>query len=262
MNGDLEGEQALAHPAAGSHSNGAARAATGRHPHEARHDNLHAGAIPAPLGDGHRAPPTNPAAGAAAHVKVDYEGDHAQGHHLDARRVPDQQAVTDRHAAAHAPDHDRGAQDNRTPCRAPIKDRSPCTVRRDPSVREESLRAMESQYPALGTHHGNYLHTSRATLESYRSLPPDIKRRAGERTSKKDLSLQEHVCGLLNMALKIMDPTTEEYAAIEHMAQVAQYASTMQWNIVRGWSKACLAHLEGGATWADSTLFKEERIRL
>ena len=29
-----------------------------------------------------------------------------------------------------------------------------------------------------------------------------------------------------------------------------------------GWSQACLAHLEGGATWADSTLFKEERIRL
>ena len=69
MNGDLEGEQALAHPTAGSHI------------------------IPAPLGD-------------AAHVKVDYEGDHAQGHHLDAGHVPDQQAVTDRHAAAHAPEHD------------------------------------------------------------------------------------------------------------------------------------------------------------
>ena len=119
---------------------------------------------------------------------------------------------------------------------------------------------MESQYPALGTHHGNYLHTSRATLEPYRSLPPDLKRRAGERTSKKDLSLPEHVCGLLNMALKIMDPTTEEYAAIEPMAQVAQDATTMQWNIVRGWSQVCLAHLEGGATWADSTLFKEERL--
>ena len=106
-------------PAAGSHSNSAARAATGHHAHEARHDDLHAGAIPAPLGDGHRAPPTDPTAGAATHVKVDYEGDHAQGHHLDAGRVPDQQAVTDRHAAARAPDHNRGAQDDRTPHAVP-----------------------------------------------------------------------------------------------------------------------------------------------
>ena len=115
----------------------------------------------------------------------------------------------------------------------------------------------------MGRPTGKRLPRSSATLEPYRNLPPDIKRPASERRSRRDLSLPEHMCGLLNMCLKVMDTTTEAYAAVEHAAQVAQDAVTIQWPTVRAWSQACLAHLEGGSiTWADKATFKDERIRL
>ena len=93
--------------------------------------------------------------------------------------------------------------------------------------------------------------------------PPDIKSRAGERRSRRELSLPEHVCGLLSMALKVSNPLSEVYGLIEHTAQVAQDAVTIQWPTVLAWSQACLSHIQdSGAGWRDAVLFKDERFRL
>ena len=121
------------------------------------------------------------------------------------------------------------------------------SLRNDPAARSDADQALAAQYPLMGSTTGTRLSRSRATLEPYRNLPPDIKKRAGERRSRRDLSLPEHVCGLLFMALKAMDPGTDAYAAVEHTAQVAQDAATMQWPTVLAWSQACLSHLEGSA---------------
>ena len=152
------------------------------------------------------------------------------------------------------------------PSRSPRLQRrepSPRSLRADPDARSAASRALEAQYPAMGVPTGEYLHKSRATLEPYRNLPPDIKTRAGERRSRRDLSLPEHLCGLLFMALKVTDPTSEMHGLIEHAAQVAQDAVTIQWPTVRAWSQACLSHIQdGGADWHDAALFKDERFRL
>ena len=151
----------------------------------------------------------------------------------------------------------------RTSPRASTQERSPRSLRADPAPRHEAARALEAQYPAMGAPTGDYLHKSRATLEPYRNLPPDIKTRAGERRSRKDLSLPEHLCGLLLMATKVIDPTSELHGLVEHAAQVAQDAVTIQWPTVRAWSQACLAHIQDdGAGWRDAALFKDERMRL
>ena len=75
-----------------------------------------------------------------------------------------------------------------------------------------------------------------------------------------------HMCGLLFMCLKAIDPLSEVYAAVQHAAQVAQVAQdtmTIQWPTVRAWLQACFSHVENsGASWHDSALFKEERFRL
>ena len=56
---------------------------------------------------------------------------------------------------------------------------------------------------------------------------------------------------------------SEVYTALEHIAQVAHDAATIQWPVVRGWSQACMAHLEDGtATWADASIFDRERMGL
>ena len=143
------------------------------------------------------------------------------------------------------------------------RDASPRSLRRDAATRDTASRALEAQYPAMGNPTGEYLHKSRATLEPYRNLPPDLKSRAGERRSRKDLSLPEHLCGLLSMAVKVTDPTSELHGLIEHAAQVAQDAVTIQWPTVRSWSQACLTHIQdSGASWCDAPLFKDERMRL
>ena len=151
----------------------------------------------------------------------------------------------------------------RSPSRAHTRERSPRSLRADTASRDEAARALEAQYPAMGAPTGEYLHKSRATLEPYRNLPPDIKTRAGERRSRKDLSLPEHLCGLLLMATKVIDPASELHGLVEHAAQVAQDAVTIQWPTVRAWSQACLAHIQDdGAGWRDAALFKDERMRL
>ena len=157
----------------------------------------------------------------------------------------------------------RSARRSASRHRSPRRTISPRTLRADQRSAKDAERALDAQYPAMGTSQGNHLHLSRATLEPYRNLPPDIRRRAGERRSRRDLSLPEHLCGILLMALKAMDPHSEVYGAIEHAAQVAQDATTIQWPTVRTWSQACLAHLEGsGASWHDAHIFKDERMRL
>ena len=156
----------------------------------------------------------------------------------------------------------RSHRRSRTP-RDERREASPRSLRNDPDLRDAAARAAEAQYPAMGVPTGEYLHKSRATLEPYRNLPPDIKTRAGERRSRKELSLPEHMCGLLFMALKVIDPASELYGLIEHSAQVAQDSVTMQWPTVRAWSQACLSHIQdSGAGWRDAALFKDERFRL
>ena len=115
----------------------------------------------------------------------------------------------------------------------------------------------------MGKSRGKPIPTSKATLEPYRNLPPDLKERAAERRSRRDLLFPEHMCGTLSMVYKTLDPTTEAYAAIRHAAHVAEDAATLDWRDVRGWSQAYLSHLqEGGNTWLDYELFDRERTKL
>ena len=157
----------------------------------------------------------------------------------------------------------RSSRRSRSGLRSPRRDTSPRSLRKDADAAHDTALALEAQYPSMGRPSGKHLPKSKATLEPYRHLPPDIKKRARERRSRRDLSLPEHVCGLLLMAVRVMDPNSEAYAIIQHAAQVAQDATTMRWPTVRGWSQACLAHIETDpADWYSSALFKEERFRL
>ena len=142
-------------------------------------------------------------------------------------------------------------------------DTSPRSLRDDPNSRRDIARALGLQYPQMGKSRGKPLPVSALTLEPYRNLPPDLKRRAGDRKSRRDLLLPEYMCGFLTMVYKTLDPCTEAYAAIRHAAQVAEDASSLYWRDVRGWTQSCLAHLQdGGATWLDYDLFHRERTRL
>ena len=115
----------------------------------------------------------------------------------------------------------------------------------------------------MGSSTGRPLPLRRATLEPYKRLPPDLKRRADQRKSRRDLTLPEHVCGYLYMVMKVIDPASDVYTALEHIAQVAHDAATIQWHVVRGWSQACLAHLEDGtATWSEAAIFDREGMGL
>ena len=156
----------------------------------------------------------------------------------------------------------RSRSRHRSPRRAAHHDLSPRALRRQLEIDAEATDAINAQYPSIGSSTGKYLPRSRATLEPYRNLPPDLKRRAGERRSRKDLSLPEHLCGLLFMAAKSMDSSTDAHAAVQHAAQVAQDAVNIQWPTVRAWSQSCLAHVEEGGSWHDVQMFKDERFRL
>ena len=145
----------------------------------------------------------------------------------------------------------------------PARAESPRSLRKNPDSQREAARELEKQYPSIGPKSsGRRLPKSRATLEPYKNLPPDIKTRAGERRSRKELSLPEHMCGLLFMIKKSMEPGTELHAAVEHVAQVAQDAVSIQWPAVRAWSQSCLSHIEGGSSWLSESMFERERFRL
>ena len=140
---------------------------------------------------------------------------------------------------------------------------SPRKIRSEPSARRDADRAIAAQFPRMGSPTGRPLPTRRATLEPYKRLPPDLKKKADQRRSRRDLTLPEHVCGYLFMVMKSVDPASEIYTALEHIAQVAHDAATIQWHVVRSWSQACLAHLEDKtATWQDTSIFDRERMGL
>ena len=118
---------------------------------------------------------------------------------------------------------------------------------------DELKEALEAQYPSMGSHKGKRLHKSKATLEPYRNLPPDIRENARARRSRRDLTFAEHMCGMLYMVLGILDPSSELYGVIRHMAHVAEDATAMVWKGVRDWSQACLTTIQDGdADWTSN----------
>ena len=131
------------------------------------------------------------------------------------------------------------------------------------SAQNEIDRALAAQYPQLGNHTGKRLPITGLTLEPYRSLPPDLRKNARERRSRRELTFPEHMCGLIKMISKALDPASEAHAALMHAAQVAQDAATLPWPAVREWTQACMAHIEDRqATWHDSVTFATERTSL
>ena len=140
---------------------------------------------------------------------------------------------------------------------------SPRASRRDTDTRDTATKALDKQYPKMGTSSGKRISTRHLTLQPYKHLPPDLKHTAGERRSRRDLTLPEHVCGLLNFALEAIPTGTDLHSLISHAAQVSQDAATLPWPAVRGWSQAALSHVqEGRAEWADSEFLRSERTRL
>ena len=138
-----------------------------------------------------------------------------------------------------------------------------------PSYRQRSssstraARALESQYPEMGRPKGRPLPRSGASLEPYRNLPPDLRKRASRRKSRRDLLFTEHMCGFLYTVLKSVDKSSEIYTAVQHAAQVAEDAATLPWPDVREWSQTCLAHIEdGSSSWADPHTFEKDRTKL
>ena len=131
-------------------------------------------------------------------------------------------------------------------------------------IRVDEGKAIGDQYPRIGTHKGiKSLPTYKVSLEPYHNLPPDIREKARARRSRKELTYQEHMCGMLHMILKTLDPESETYSAVRHLAQVSQDAVTMMWPGVREWSQACLTHIQdGGATWTSKEVFSGERTRI
>ena len=127
----------------------------------------------------------------------------------------------------------------------------------------EITAAIAAQYPTMGTHAGKRLPITGLTLEPYRSLPPDLRKKARERRSRRDLTFPEHMCGFLRMISSSLDPASEAHAALNHAASVAQDAATLPWQAVREWTQACMATIEDrDATWHDVGLFTNERTRL
>ena len=143
------------------------------------------------------------------------------------------------------------------------KDYSPRAMRRQRADHPDDARAIADQYPHMGKPKGRRIPKSRLTLEPYRNLPHDLRKIAGARKSRRDLTMPEHMCGLLFTIAKGLDPDSEAHAAVTHAAQVAQDAATLTWPAVRGWSQACLAHIqEGDCTWKAPEMFLNERTRL
>ena len=134
---------------------------------------------------------------------------------------------------------------------------------RAPSLQADPTAAIAAQYPLLGAHTGKRLPVRGLTLEPYRSLPPDLRKRAKERRSRRDLSFPEHMCGILKMVANTLDPASEAHAVLTHASQVAQDAATLPWPAVREWAQACMANIEDRqATWHEVSLSINDRTRL
>ena len=149
-------------------------------------------------------------------------------------------------------DRRRRSRSNRSKARSPSYQRN---------VKRDLTKELEDQYPTMGGHKGRRVSSKRLTLAPYENLPPDLLER--DRRSRRCLTFQEHICGLLNTVLKVMNPAAENHAIVNHAAQVAQDAATLAWPEVRNWSQTCLSHIqEGHANWGSKDLFHQERTRL
>ena len=138
--------------------------------------------------------------------------------------------------------------------------------RDDPTDRRLINLAISRQYQHMGHSTGRVLDITPPLVRPHEALPPDMKRKVKERTKKKnrrDLTLQEYVCGYSRMLMTEMDPATDLYAMIEHLSQVAQDAAVAPWPAVRLWTTTCLDYLDDGhVTWRDTYLFRDDRSRL
>ena len=141
--------------------------------------------------------------------------------------------------------------------------RSPRPPAQTLDARRNTTNALAAQYPSMGNPSGKRLPITGLTLEPYRCLPPDMRKKAKERRSRRDLSFPEHVCGYLRMVAATMDPSSEAYAALHHASQVAQDAAVLPWPAVREWTQSWMANIEERqATWHDAELFTNDRTRL
>ena len=138
--------------------------------------------------------------------------------------------------------------------------------RNDPTARRLVTHALARQYQQMGHSTGRVHDIVAPAVRPHEALPPDMKRRARDRTGRKnrrDLTMQEYICGYARMLLTEIDPLSDMYAMVSHLAQVAQDAATMPWPTVRTWTTTCLDYIEDGqATWADGNLFMGEKNRI
>ena len=138
--------------------------------------------------------------------------------------------------------------------------------RNDPTDRRLVTHAISRQYHSMGQPTGRNCDILPPTVRPHDALPPDMKRRVRERTGKKnrhDLTFQEYVCGYARMLLTELDPHTDLYAIINHLAHFAQDAASAPWPSVRVWTTTCLDYIDDGdVTWRDTTLFDAERNRI
>ena len=140
---------------------------------------------------------------------------------------------------------------------------SPSRCRQRSTSSTRLARALDSQYPEMGRPKSKPLPRSGAALEPYRNLPPDIRKRASRRRSRRDLLFPEHMCGFLYTILKSVDTNSEIYTAIQHAAQVAEDAATLCWSDVREWSQTCLSRIDDGtSSWNDPRTFERDRTKL
>ena len=142
------------------------------------------------------------------------------------------------------------------------RSRSRSKQRRSPRRAVET--AIEAQYPSMGKAKGEPLPIKGLSLEPYYCLPPDLRVKARSRRSRRDLTLPEYMCGLLNLIVKSTPKDLDTYAVLEHAAQVAQDAAGYTWPAVREWSQTCMAHIEDDKRkWANyEDFFAKERTRL
>ena len=147
--------------------------------------------------------------------------------------------------------------------RNPTPPTSPRKIRAQQEARRKADRALEAQYPSLGSSQGKSLSKRDLVLRPYKSLPPDLKRKAEKRRSRRELTFPKHMCGLLSWVVTALDPATDEHAIITHASHIAQDAASIAWPAVREWTLACMDHIQGGkVSWHDTDLLNNERTSL
>ena len=137
---------------------------------------------------------------------------------------------------------------------------------KDPTSRRLLDHALARQYQHMGQAAGRQLDITPPTVRPHEALPPDMRRHVRDRTGKKnrrDLTFQEYICGYARMLLTEIDPHSDLYSKINHLAQDAQDAAVSPWPTVRMWTTTCLDYIqENDATWRDTELFTGERNRI